>query len=90
MYHPLKNCYTRITSPQSTDHKQQVITGQLSMEIHQVVETVSSAKLLGVTLDSHLNVNENVGNMMKTTNQKMHGLLLLKHYRANTEALKLL
>jgi hypothetical protein len=42
------------------------------------IENVTSSKLLGVTIDSHLTFSDHIAERRKSTNRKIHGLLVLK------------
>ena len=57
------------------------------MDIDQSVTNVTSARLLGVTLDSHLVFNIHVAEIRKSANRKIHGLLVLKQSGVITDTL---
>ena len=63
------------------------MNSELAMNTNQSVTNVSSTKLLGVTLDSHLTFSEHVSEVRKAANRKIHGLLVLKQSGVNTETL---
>ena len=50
----------------------------LSMNDQHQVELVTNAKLLVVTLDSHLSFSEHITAIRKSASKKIHGLLVLK------------
>ena len=63
------------------------MNSELSMNIDQSVKNVTSARLLGVTLDSHLVFNIHVAEIRKSAIRKIRGLLVLKQSGVNTDSL---
>ena len=47
---------------------------------NETIKESSSVELLGIKIDSHLNMNEHVTNLCKKGNQKLHALARISKY----------